>query len=205
MSCIKFISTYYEIALRWMPQDFTDGESTLVQVMAWCHQATSHYLSQCWTRSMASIGHNELSVTKGPIHYKHVNGLMQDCSVSSALAVEILQSCHCCSLSRVIPIVEMAWSYYHLISIMEIPVLMRQALYIELSPLRPVSIPPKSADNNQAICMPMNTSFRTANMSWRMCVVAKQIQSNEYQFVTCPFTSVFFFFAGKMRRQSMLF
>ena len=25
----------YEIALRWMPQDFTD-KSTLVQVMAWC-------------------------------------------------------------------------------------------------------------------------------------------------------------------------
>ena len=23
------------------------SESTLVQVMAWCHQATSHYLSQC--------------------------------------------------------------------------------------------------------------------------------------------------------------
>ena len=28
--------------------------------MAWCHQATSHYLSQCWARSMASLGHNEL-------------------------------------------------------------------------------------------------------------------------------------------------
>ena len=25
---------------------------TLVQVMAWCHQATSHYLSQCWPRSV---------------------------------------------------------------------------------------------------------------------------------------------------------
>ena len=30
-------------------------------VMVWCHQATSHYLSQCWPRSMASLGHNELS------------------------------------------------------------------------------------------------------------------------------------------------
>ena len=26
----------YEIALRWMPQDLTDGKLTLVQVMAWC-------------------------------------------------------------------------------------------------------------------------------------------------------------------------
>ena len=27
--------------------------STLVQVMAWCHQAPNHYLNQCWPRSMA--------------------------------------------------------------------------------------------------------------------------------------------------------
>ena len=37
----------YEIALRLMPQDLTYDESTLVQVMAWCRQAASHYLSQC--------------------------------------------------------------------------------------------------------------------------------------------------------------
>ena len=46
----------YEIALRWMPLDLTDDTSTLVQVMAWCRQATSHYLSQCWPRSMSAIG-----------------------------------------------------------------------------------------------------------------------------------------------------
>ena len=37
-----------EIALRWMSLDLSDDNSTLVQVMAWCHQATSHYLNQCW-------------------------------------------------------------------------------------------------------------------------------------------------------------
>ena len=36
-----------------MPQHLTDHKSTLVQVMAWCHQATSHYLSQCWSRSLS--------------------------------------------------------------------------------------------------------------------------------------------------------
>ena len=36
-----------------MPLDLTDDKSTLVQVMAWCHQATSHYLSQCWPRPMS--------------------------------------------------------------------------------------------------------------------------------------------------------
>ena len=33
--------------------DFTEDKSTLVQVMAWCHQATSHYLSQCWPRFLS--------------------------------------------------------------------------------------------------------------------------------------------------------
>ena len=48
----------YVIALRWMPLDLTDDKSTikLVQVMAWCCQATSHYLSQCWLRSMSPNG-----------------------------------------------------------------------------------------------------------------------------------------------------
>ena len=27
--------------------DLTDGKSTLIQVMAWCHQATARYLSNC--------------------------------------------------------------------------------------------------------------------------------------------------------------
>ena len=45
-----------EIALRWMSLDFTDDQSTLVQVMAWCRQATSHYLSQCWPRSLLPYG-----------------------------------------------------------------------------------------------------------------------------------------------------
>ena len=45
-----------EIALIWMSVDFTGDQSTLVQVMAWCRQATSHYLSQCWPRSLTPYG-----------------------------------------------------------------------------------------------------------------------------------------------------
>ena len=37
-----------EIALRWMSLDLTGDKSTLVQVLAWCHQATGHYLSKWW-------------------------------------------------------------------------------------------------------------------------------------------------------------
>ena len=45
-----------KIVLKWMPTDLTDRKSTLVQVMAWCRQATSHYLSQCWPRSLLPYG-----------------------------------------------------------------------------------------------------------------------------------------------------
>ena len=50
-----FTSSNYN-ALRWMPLDLTEDKSTLVQVMAWCRQATSHYLSQCWPSSMSPYG-----------------------------------------------------------------------------------------------------------------------------------------------------
>ena len=61
----------HDNALQWIPQDLTDDKSTLVQVMAWCRQATSHYLSSCWPSSMTSLGHSELnlitnSLTTGP-------------------------------------------------------------------------------------------------------------------------------------------
>ena len=56
MLWIKFMSISCEIALRWMPQKFTNANSTFVQVMAWCHRATSHCLSQCWPRSISSYG-----------------------------------------------------------------------------------------------------------------------------------------------------
>ena len=45
-----------KIALRWMPLNLTDDKSTLVQVMAWCCQATSHYLNQCWSWSLTPYG-----------------------------------------------------------------------------------------------------------------------------------------------------
>ena len=46
----------FEIALIWMSLDSTDGQSKLVQVMAWCRQAASHYLVQRWTRSLLPYG-----------------------------------------------------------------------------------------------------------------------------------------------------
>ena len=46
----------YEVVLKWLPLDIPNDKSTLVQVMAWCLQATSHYLSHCWPCSMLPYG-----------------------------------------------------------------------------------------------------------------------------------------------------
>ena len=53
---IDIFKSSYDNVLRWMPQNLTDDKSTLVQVMAWCRQATSHYLNQCWPRSPMPYG-----------------------------------------------------------------------------------------------------------------------------------------------------
>ena len=46
-------------AIRWMPQGLIDDKSILVQIMAWCHQATNHYLTHCRPRCLSPLGHNE--------------------------------------------------------------------------------------------------------------------------------------------------
>ena len=53
---IGIFRSSHDDALQWMPQDLTDDKSKLVQVMAWCRQARSHYLSQCWPRSISPYG-----------------------------------------------------------------------------------------------------------------------------------------------------
>ena len=47
----------YENAVRWMPGDLTDDESTLVQVISWCCQTTSHHLKPVLTNFNVSIWH----------------------------------------------------------------------------------------------------------------------------------------------------
>ena len=56
ISVIDGWSISCELALKWMWLNFTDDKSTLVQVMAWCRLATSHYLSQCWPKSLSPYG-----------------------------------------------------------------------------------------------------------------------------------------------------
>ena len=53
-----------EIALRWTLRDLSDDKSTLVRVVAWCRQPTSHYLNQCWPRSLPPYGVTRLQWVK---------------------------------------------------------------------------------------------------------------------------------------------
>ena len=56
---ISSLATGCETALRWMPQNVTNEKSLFVQIIAWCRQARSHYLNQCWPSSTSPY-----SVTK---------------------------------------------------------------------------------------------------------------------------------------------
>ena len=49
---LRIMSISCENVLKWMPQNTFDDNSTLVQVMIWYREATKHYMSQCWPRSM---------------------------------------------------------------------------------------------------------------------------------------------------------
>ena len=44
-----------KISLKFIPEGPIDNKSVLVQVMAWCRQATSHYLNQCWPSFLTHI------------------------------------------------------------------------------------------------------------------------------------------------------
>ena len=77
-------------AFKWMVQDPTDDKSILVQVKAWCRQATTHNLNQCWLlrsmMAMLSLGHDELKFVQKvqKLSYFsniHVHGKVNDCTV----------------------------------------------------------------------------------------------------------------------------
>ena len=53
---IDILRNSHEIVLWRMPKYQFHDESTLVQVMAWCQQATCLYLSQCWPSSWSPYG-----------------------------------------------------------------------------------------------------------------------------------------------------
>ena len=75
-----------EIAIRRMQLDLTDDKSTLVQVMAWCRQTPSHYLSQCWPRFMSPYG------IIRPQWVKLINSLQKLWAISSTMRQKTMES-----------------------------------------------------------------------------------------------------------------
>ena len=49
---IKFMNSCRQIALKWMSQNIYADRSTIFQIMAWCHSAVSHNLSQFRSKPM---------------------------------------------------------------------------------------------------------------------------------------------------------
>ena len=66
-----------ETAITWIAQDLTNVyRSILVQVMAWCHQAPSHYLKQHWAKSVIPYGVTNLfSVAVKPLWHSDTTDL----------------------------------------------------------------------------------------------------------------------------------
>ena len=82
-------------AIKWLPQHIIDYKSTLVQVMAWCCQATSHYLSQYWPRSMwrlivaiCSVGNSHRPASPRPTTLEEDRKLFVDFSSILCLRFE---------------------------------------------------------------------------------------------------------------------
>ena len=98
ISMINILRIFCEIVVRWIPQHLTDHRSMLAQVMAWCRQATSHYLSQCWPGSLSpndvtspqwvNFKNTIFKLQTIPEHF-HIDGLVQERRNSSALALEL--------------------------------------------------------------------------------------------------------------------
>ena len=87
-------STQYEIVRKWMSEILTNEKSTLLQVMAWCHQATSHYLSQRWPRSMLPYGitRPQWVKTTTQISWKHSQHLNKNIVETSMVSISIVMS-----------------------------------------------------------------------------------------------------------------
>ena len=89
-SCLTDWSSHDNV-LRWMPWDLTD-KSTMVQVMAWCHQAISHHLSQCWPRFISPYSitrpHNVFKTW-----YRHKRSLWLPACGCHSIRVQTCQIC----------------------------------------------------------------------------------------------------------------
>ena len=67
---IYFLSIQVNIIFKWMQEFIVDAQSALVQLMAWCRQATSHDLNQCCPRSHGGDVKSALMRHISPIFFR---------------------------------------------------------------------------------------------------------------------------------------
>ena len=110
----------HEWTLPWRPDLKRLEKTTLVQVVAWCHQAPSRYLSQCWSRSMLPYGVSDLSSAQQNCIHVHFQLFTTHSSVvteSWTYHVSVMNLSHIIAtgsvtyLSHTLPTTE-SWTYH---------------------------------------------------------------------------------------------
>ena len=99
---IDILRSSCDIGLSCVPWNPIDDKSILVQVMAWCHQAESHYLSQCWPSSKPPYGITRpqwVLICKYKIPEKHIwrsSPRLQQRRISTTCATSKLRNSRKC-------------------------------------------------------------------------------------------------------------
>ena len=77
-----------------MSLDLTDDELILVQVMAWCRQATSHYLNECLPTSLIPFGITRpqwVNLSHGEYFRENIKMYLHFLSFSNIAMVQVIE------------------------------------------------------------------------------------------------------------------
>ena len=173
----------FEIALSWLSQGFADDKSTLVQVMAWCRQATSHYLSQCWHSSLSPYGVTRPQWVKS-IEFEGIT-IKQCCKESNSQneIVYKIQQCYTYKLKY-----KAMWFFFHcftgIIMVMlckwwcisnnwQLNTMLNRFFRLTIEQTPKLSITgPLWGESTSDHCIPVHSSFETrlTNSTTRCCI-----------------------------------
>ena len=94
-----------ENAFRRTSLDLSDDKSTLVQMKALCRQATSHYLSQCWPKSVSPYGVTRPQWVKYKLYQTWYKSLDLLCAINVAPWQQDRNKCARCQLFCIAPVI----------------------------------------------------------------------------------------------------
>ena len=69
--CLVQSPTYARLQIAERLLNASDYNSTMMQLMAWCSQATNHYMSKCWPRTLSPHGATRPRSVKVNVHTGH--------------------------------------------------------------------------------------------------------------------------------------